>query len=61
MWTLPSAVRMVFQVVYNYLDWCLTDKDKKKFGFGAIFVEHLLCKVQCWIERYTDMPTDLLA
>ncbi|KAJ7045949.1 hypothetical protein C8F04DRAFT_1066822 [Mycena alexandri] len=58
----PAAIHAAFQVFYNHLDTYLSDDDKRLFTFGAIFVEHLLCKVQRWHERYAEgMPLTLLA
>jgi hypothetical protein len=54
------AIRVAFKIFYDHLDKWMTDDDKAHFGFGAIFVEHLLCKVKRWTERYTVMPTSLL-
>ncbi|KAJ7232100.1 hypothetical protein C8J57DRAFT_1030944, partial [Mycena rebaudengoi] len=48
----PIATCAAFLCVYNHLDNHLTDKDKEELGFGAIFVEHALCKVQRWSLRY---------
>ncbi|KAJ7231690.1 hypothetical protein B0H12DRAFT_1239877 [Mycena haematopus] len=56
----PIAIQVAFQIVYGHLDRWMTASDKEYFGFGAIFVEHLLCKVKRWMERYNAMPTDLL-
>ncbi|KAJ7075691.1 hypothetical protein C8R43DRAFT_910601 [Mycena crocata] len=48
------ATRVAFQVFYDHLDRFMSAEDKALLGFGAIFVEHLLCKVQRWEERYFE-------
>ncbi|KAJ7041261.1 hypothetical protein C8F04DRAFT_947539 [Mycena alexandri] len=54
----PLATRAAFQVFYDHCERNLTQADKELLGFGAIFVEHLLCKVQRWQDRYnTAMST----
>lgn len=47
--------RAAFMCVYNYLDEHLSPGDKATLGFGAIFVEHLLCKVSRWTKRCSEM------
>ncbi|KAF9028348.1 hypothetical protein BDZ89DRAFT_986805 [Hymenopellis radicata] len=42
-----------FKCVYDYLDHYLSAGDKETLGFGAIFVEHLLCKVIRWSNLLT--------
>ncbi|KAF7374675.1 hypothetical protein MSAN_00352500 [Mycena sanguinolenta] len=53
------ATQVAFQIVYNHIDRWMSARDKERVGFGAIFVEHLLCKVKRWRERYSAMPDDL--
>lgn len=48
-------VRAAFLCVYLYLDHHLSPVHKTKLGFGAIFVEHLLCKVVRWSKRCNNM------
>ncbi|KAF8177321.1 hypothetical protein K438DRAFT_1606436 [Mycena galopus ATCC 62051] len=48
----PLTTRAAFQICYDHCDRYLSKEDKELLGFGAIFVEHLLCKVQRWQERY---------
>ncbi|KAJ6609394.1 hypothetical protein B0H10DRAFT_1813839 [Mycena sp. CBHHK59/15] len=56
----PVATQVAFQVFYDHCERFLSPADKALLGFGAIFVEHLLCKVQRWQERYSEgMPTTL--
>ncbi|KAJ7587812.1 hypothetical protein C8J56DRAFT_709040, partial [Mycena floridula] len=43
-----STVREAFHCVYDFLHHNLSDTDKALLGFGAIFVEHMLCKVSRW-------------
>ncbi|KAF8999747.1 hypothetical protein BDZ89DRAFT_969241, partial [Hymenopellis radicata] len=43
-----ESVLRTFKCVYHFLDKYLTDDDKEILGFGAIFIEHLLCKVIRW-------------
>ncbi|KAJ7080375.1 hypothetical protein B0H15DRAFT_933240 [Mycena belliarum] len=52
----PIATRVAFQVFYDHCDRFLSTQDKVSLGFGAIFVEHVLCKVQRWRERYKEGP-----
>ncbi|KAJ6579868.1 hypothetical protein B0H10DRAFT_1835089 [Mycena sp. CBHHK59/15] len=58
----PVGTRVAFQVFYDHCDRFLSNEDKQFLGFGPIFVEHLLCKVQRWQERYAvgASPTDTL-
>jgi hypothetical protein len=51
----PAAVRAAFFCVYYWLDYYLSDRDKKVLGFGAIFTEQLLCKVGRWKYRAQSM------
>ncbi|KAL0057498.1 hypothetical protein AAF712_015860 [Marasmius tenuissimus] len=70
-----EQVQDVFTCVYDFLDHHLSDVDKEELGFGAIFVEHLLCKVTQWskllkrqgettfadlLAKYRNQPTHLL-
>ncbi|KAK7029298.1 hypothetical protein R3P38DRAFT_3267066 [Favolaschia claudopus] len=48
----PLATRAAFLCLYNHLDTHLSVEDKKTLGFGVIFCEHVLCKVQRWQFRY---------
>ncbi|KAK1222943.1 hypothetical protein PQX77_014220 [Marasmius sp. AFHP31] len=43
-----DAITLAFKCVYDFLDTYLSPHDKEVLGFGAIFVEHLLCKVTRW-------------
>jgi hypothetical protein len=71
---LPDAdallTQIAFQCVYIHLQDNLSDDDKEILGFGVIFVEHVLCKVARWEDRYNtameasyktfqDLTTDL--
>lgn len=47
-----GAVRCAFDCVFSHLDQYMTDADKKLAGFGTIFVEHILCKIVRWADRY---------
>lgn len=38
-------IRAAFLAFYDHLDLHLSDTDKKELHFGAMFVEHLLCKI----------------
>jgi len=38
-----------FRCVYDHLDLHLSQEDKDELQFGAMFVEHLLCKLVRWI------------
>ncbi|KAG6850293.1 hypothetical protein H0H93_015235, partial [Arthromyces matolae] len=58
--TTTISVQSAFMSVYNHLDSFMTAEDKADMGFGAIFVEHLLCKVSRWFTRLepdTARPT----
>jgi hypothetical protein len=46
------ATCAAFLCMYIHLDENLSPEDKKTLDFGVIFLEHLLCKVQCWTSRY---------
>ncbi|KAJ6544886.1 hypothetical protein DFH09DRAFT_1321743 [Mycena vulgaris] len=48
----PMLTRIAFQYVYNHLQHSLSADDKMVLGFGVIFVEHVLCKVTRWEDRY---------
>ncbi|KAJ7429677.1 hypothetical protein B0H11DRAFT_1766775 [Mycena galericulata] len=50
----PLATRAAFLCVYNHLDENLSVADKRDLGFGVIFVEHALCKVQRWSQIYNN-------
>ncbi|KAK7041038.1 hypothetical protein R3P38DRAFT_2512186, partial [Favolaschia claudopus] len=50
----PLATRAAFLCVYNHLNTHLSEDDKEKLGFGVIFCEHVLCKVQRWNFRYDN-------
>ncbi|KAJ7623921.1 hypothetical protein DFH06DRAFT_1142756 [Mycena polygramma] len=54
----PLATRAAFQIVYDHCERFLTAEDKEALGFGAIFVEHLLCKVQRWQDRYNSAMSE---
>ncbi|KAJ7627901.1 hypothetical protein B0H17DRAFT_861885, partial [Mycena rosella] len=47
----PTATRTAFLCVYNHLAEHLSAEDKDVLGFGVIFVEHALCKIQRWSQR----------
>ncbi|KAJ6505108.1 hypothetical protein C8R45DRAFT_817527 [Mycena sanguinolenta] len=51
----PATVRAAFFCFYSWLDHFLSDEDKTTLGFGAIFAEHLLCKVGRWKKRLYHM------
>ncbi|KAJ7028878.1 hypothetical protein C8F04DRAFT_1265444 [Mycena alexandri] len=51
----PAAVRAAFICVYCWLDYWLSDNDKKLLRFDTIFVEQLLCKVTRWNHRLSTM------
>lgn len=46
-----SSIVAAYMIVFHHLDVYLTDADKQALGFGALFVEHLLCKVGRWEYR----------
>ncbi|KAJ7103978.1 hypothetical protein B0H15DRAFT_766670 [Mycena belliarum] len=65
----PLATRAAFLCVYDHLAEHLSAEDKAALGFGVIFVEHALCKIQRWSYRYDsvmrqstfeDLANDLL-
>lgn len=41
-------VRAAFQCVYDHFDLHLSQEDKEELQFGAMFIEHLLCKIVRW-------------
>jgi hypothetical protein len=45
-------VRGAFRCVYDHLDLHLSQEDKDELRFGAMFVEHLLCKLVRWIKVF---------
>ncbi|CAK5267931.1 unnamed protein product [Mycena citricolor] len=55
------GVRAAFLLVYRHLDKHMTKRDKETTGFGAIFVENFLCKVERWEHRFEEagMPQSL--
>ncbi|KAF8134031.1 hypothetical protein K438DRAFT_1641127 [Mycena galopus ATCC 62051] len=51
----PATIRAAFLCFYYWLDHHLSDEDKHALGFGAIFVEQLLCKIRRWHHRMKEM------
>ncbi|KAK6969529.1 hypothetical protein R3P38DRAFT_3243111 [Favolaschia claudopus] len=56
-----ASIVAAYLVVYNHLDTHLCDDDKKRLGFGTLFVEHLLCKVGRWEYRLRLQKHDFLS
>ena len=50
-----STIMAAFMCTYHFLEKHLTAADKQLFNFGAIFVEHVLCKVGRWIGRLGNL------
>lgn len=46
-----ASIVSAYMVVHNHLETHLSDDDKKRLGFGSLFVEHVLCKVGRWEYR----------
>lgn len=44
-------LQTAYRIVYDHFDQFLTNEDKARLDFGAIFVEQLLCKVVRWEHR----------
>ena len=51
-----NATRAAFACVFRHLDENLTREDKEILFFSPIFVEHLLCKVGRWKNRFSNYP-----
>ncbi|KAJ6622853.1 hypothetical protein B0H10DRAFT_1787539, partial [Mycena sp. CBHHK59/15] len=51
--------RIAFRVVYDHFENFLIPADKLLLGFGAIFVEHVLCKITRWQDRYDTQMNGL--
>ncbi|KAK7027802.1 hypothetical protein R3P38DRAFT_3190887 [Favolaschia claudopus] len=56
-----ASIVAAYLMVYNHLDTYLCADDKKRLGFGALFVEHLLCKVGRWEYRLRLQKHDFLS
>jgi hypothetical protein len=55
-----ASIVAAYMVVYNHLDTHLSVDDKRQLGFGALFVEHVLCKVGRWEYRLRVQKHDFL-
>ncbi|PPQ85445.1 hypothetical protein CVT24_002860 [Panaeolus cyanescens] len=50
--TPTQSIYAIFYGLWKYLDIHLTDQDKADLGFGAMFLEHVLCKVERYDKRW---------
>jgi hypothetical protein len=46
-----ETIYVAFMIVYNHLEYFLADDDRTILHFGAMLVEHVLCKVVRWEDR----------
>ena len=46
-----ETIYAAFMIVYDHLDHFLIDRDRDILKFGAMLVEHILCKVVRWEDR----------
>ncbi|KAL0569462.1 hypothetical protein V5O48_012502 [Marasmius crinis-equi] len=54
--SLPQ-VRMAFRAIYKWMEISLSDEDKEELRFGPMFLEHLLCKLKRWLDRYPKLDS----
>ncbi|KAF7974474.1 hypothetical protein HWV62_12124 [Athelia sp. TMB] len=52
-----GAVRAAMTLIYRHLEVNMTEADKTDLGFGAIFVEHVLCKCTRWDSRLKSLKS----
>ncbi|KAJ7173157.1 hypothetical protein C8R46DRAFT_1344751 [Mycena filopes] len=55
-----TSIVSAYMVVYSHLDTYLCADDKQRLGFGALFVEHVLCKVGRWEGRLRLQKHDFM-